>query len=144
MLQALFGYDATVLDASVIARAGVDETIRATLAMPGIPVAEIRASMWSRSLLSSRLEIVGSDGSLAVRWPFQPQVGVRIRVRTAEGTIVHRVDRKSTYRWQLEAFRDSVLHGSPVESPVADSVAMMTVIDAIYERAGMRPRQPLR
>ena len=143
MLQALFGYDATVAGAIATTRNGVDASMVATLAFPTLPSATVTASMWSRHVFGSRVEIVGDSGSLRVSWPYHPQAGGRIRLRSAAGTRTVKVDRGSTYGYQLDAFRDAVLLGKPPPSSLADSVAMMGLIDEIYRRAGLRPRQPI-
>jgi predicted dehydrogenase len=142
MLQALFGYDATVTSATATTRDGVDASMVATLAFPDLPSATVTASMWSRHVFGARVEIVGDGGTMRAQWPYHPQVGGRIRLRSAAGTRTVDVDRGSTYRYQLEAFRDAVLLGKPPASSLTDSVAMMTVIDEIYRKAGLRPRQP--
>jgi predicted dehydrogenase len=55
----------------------------------------------------------------------------RVKVRGAK---------KPTYSYQLEAFTTAVLHGGPVLTPPADSIANMRTIDAIYEAAGLPVR----
>jgi predicted dehydrogenase len=144
MLQALFGYDATVLSATASCRGQIDTSLNARLAFPGIPHATVFSSMWSHRLLGSRLEVIGTDGVLRVGWPFTPQVGGRLHVRTATGRVTYPVDRGSTYGYQLNAFRDSIRSGTPIASPLAESVAMMRTIDQLYEAAGMRRREPQR
>ena len=144
LLQALFGYDATVLSATASCRGQIDTSLNARLAFPGIPHATVFSSMWSHRLLGSRLEVIGTDGVLRVGWPFTPQVGGKLHVRTATGRVTYPVDRGSTYGYQLNAFRDSIRSGTPIASPLAESVAMMRTIDELYEAAGMRRREPLR
>jgi predicted dehydrogenase len=46
-----------------------------------------------------------------------------------------------TYTCQLRAFAAAVLDGRPVLTPPSDSIANMTVIDAIYEAAGLPLRK---
>ena len=48
--------------------------------------------------------------------------------------------KKSTYRYQLEAFRDAVAEGKPFPTTTAEAVKNMKVIDAVYRAAGMQPR----
>jgi len=90
-----------------------------------------------------RLTITGTEGELSVSSPYHPQFGGKIRIRSHSGTTKQRVSGSSTYALQLEAFRDAIQSGTPLKSGLEDSVAMMRVIDSIYLKAGMRPREPL-
>ncbi|MEV6133876.1 hypothetical protein AB0M05_45005 [Streptomyces violaceusniger] len=64
-------------------------------------------------------------------------------MRGKEGKRVEHVSKRSTYAYQLDAFAAAVLRGEPVLTPPADSVANMTVIDAIYTSAGLPIRRPV-
>jgi predicted dehydrogenase len=142
MLQHLFGYDATVLEASASMRNGVDATMTATLGLPGGVTATVAASLWSRRLLGSGLTIIGSQGHLRVGWPFLPQLGGRIRIRSGRSRTVRALP-GSSYGLQLIAFRDAIESGAPLASVPDQSIHMMRVIDDIYLAAGMAPRQPI-
>jgi predicted dehydrogenase len=63
-------------------------------------------------------------------------------VRTPGYRRVEHFPRRSTYSYQLEAFRDAVRGGEPALTGVADAVRNMTVIDALYRAAGLEPRSP--
>ena len=52
-----------------------------------------------------------------------------------------RVPGEPTYTCQLRAFAGAVRDGTPILTPPADSIANMSVIDAIYQAAGL-PLRP--
>jgi predicted dehydrogenase len=61
-------------------------------------------------------------------------------VRTVTGTRSERVNGEASYVHQLRAFVGRVRHGTPVPTGPEDAIANMRVIDAIYDRAGLRRR----
>lgn len=115
----------------------------ATLQFPDGPSATIKASIWSASFKLPRLTITGTEGQLSVSSPYHPQFGSTIRIRSRSGTVKQRVSRASTYTLQLAAFRDAIQQGTPLKSRLNESFAMMRVIDQIYLKAGMNPREPI-
>ena len=95
-------------------------------------------SLYGARLLRIGFRAVGSDGELRVFNPAGPQLLHRFTVRRNDGSSRHeRFPRIPTYRYQLEAFRDAVVDGTPVLTGPSDSVANMAVIDAVYEAAGL-------
>jgi len=122
---------------------GIDRAMTATLQFPDGPSATIRASIWSAMFELPRLTITGTEGRLSVSSPYHPQFGSTIRIRSRSGKTKQRVSRASTYELQLAAFRDAIQRGGPLKSGLQDSLAMMRVIDEIYLKAGMTPREPL-
>ena len=143
MFQSLFGSAPEVLEASALKSGEIDRAMSATLQFPGGPRATILASIWSASFRLPRLTITGTEGRLSVSSPYHPQFGSTIRIWSGSGKAKQRVSRASTYTLQLEAFRDAIRNGTPLKSGLKDSLAMMQVIDAIYLKAGMQPREPL-
>ena len=121
---------------------GVDRALRAELRFPDGPTGRLVCSMWSHSLLRLSVRVSGERGELRVLNPIAPQFPHRMTVRTADGHRVEHFARRPTYTYQLEAFRDAVVDGTPVLTPPADSIANMAVIDALYRAAGLDPRQP--
>ncbi|MFC4590876.1 Gfo/Idh/MocA family oxidoreductase [Sphaerisporangium corydalis] len=64
--------------------------------------------------------------------------GMRRRTVTASGMRRReRVPGEPTYNYQLRAFTAAVQHGTPTLTPPQDSIANMTVIDAIYQKANL-------
>ncbi len=123
---------------------GIDRRMEARLAFPGGVDGSVTVAMWSGTLLSLRAEVVGTRGSLTVSRLLSPQFFARLRVRTAARRWSEGTTRRPSYAFQLEAFRDAVAGDrTRVLTGPADSVANMSVLDAVYAAAGMEPRAPL-
>jgi predicted dehydrogenase len=119
----------------------VDRAMRAELRFPGGHRATVHCSMWSKSLLHVAARVVGDDGELTVLNPIAPQAFSWLTVTSGDGRRREFPSRRPTYDYQLGAFCDAVLRGRPILTPPSDSVANMTVIDAVYRAAGMQPRR---
>jgi hypothetical protein len=98
--------------------------------------------MLSARILSLHLRVVGRRGIIRVFNPLMPKLFGSIRIRTERGTRLELARRTDTYLHQLDAFVDAVNDGVPFPTTVDDAVANMTVIDALYTAAGLRPRRP--
>ncbi len=99
--------------------------------------------MWSRSLLRLAVHVTGERGTMRVFNPIAPQFPHRLSVRTEGGRRVERFASRTTYAYQLEAFRDAVNGSTSANlTPPSDAIANMGVIDDIYRAAGLEPRQP--
>ena len=138
-LARLLGGDApTVVDATAKLRShDVDRAMTARLQFPGGHTGQVKASMWSSTLLRISAAATGELGSLHVLNPVGPQFFHRLVVRVGGAKRVERLSRRPTYEFQLEAFCDAVLRGGPVLTPPEDAIANMRVIDAIYAAAGL-------
>lgn len=125
-----------------LAKPDVDRWLRAELRYSDGLSGSMTCALWSSTLLSVRVKVTGDRGTLSVFNPTGPQFGYRMTLRVDGAKRRVRVDgaKKPTYSYQLEAFRDAVLHGQPVQTPPADSIANMRVVDAIYEAAGLPAR----
>ncbi|WP_371741892.1 Gfo/Idh/MocA family protein [Herbiconiux sp. VKM Ac-2851] len=137
----LFGSDAAVSRAQARTRGPIDRRMDATLTFPAGITATVSSAMWSFPLFEMSLTIEGSDGSLRVTFPFHPQMGSRIRIRRRGRSRTEMPTRKSTYDFQLEAFRDAVKLRSPVETNASAATAHLELLDAIYQEAGL-PLRP--
>jgi predicted dehydrogenase len=121
----------------------VDRAMDAELRFASGHTGRVHCSMWSSTLLRISARVVGEHGELRVSNPVMPQLWHKLVVIGAGGERrVERVSKRPTYEFQLEAFRDAVLHGAPTLTPPSDAVANLRIIDAIYRAAGMRPRVP--
>ncbi len=137
----LGGEEPSVLSATpTLHTPDVDRAMRADLQFPSGHTATVHCSMWSRSVLHLAARVTGDDGSLAVFNPVAPQTFSWLTVRSGGGRRTEFPSRRPTYAYQLDAFCEAVLRGGEVLTPPADAVANMTVIDAVYRAAGMRPR----
>ena len=137
MLRELFGAAPTVRSAHAKLRGDVDRMITAELDFPGGVSGRIVSSMWALRGVGAHLRIVGNSGRIDMPWPYHPQTAGRIKVRSAHGSRVEAVTRRSTYAIQLEAFRDALRGAAPVTTGVGEAVAQMETLAAIYAVAGL-------
>lgn len=144
LLRDLFG-EVTGMTATAKSRGEIDARLEAHLTHSGGVQSTLLSSIWSRRLLGSRLEVHGSHGRMRVGTPTHPQLGGRIRIDGIQGSRVERPDRRSTFDYQLEAFRDAVRGGS-VQTGAREAVAQLRTVDALYRAAGLstRPSSPAR
>jgi predicted dehydrogenase len=81
------------------------------------------------------LRIEGSAGTLDVHNPLAPQMGHDFLLTVNGEASEEQFSKKSTYAFQLEAFRDAVLHGVPVPTRGEDSLATIRLLSAIRDAA---------
>lgn len=139
-LTELFGAPERVVDARAWMTREVDRRVDATLSYPGGVEGTIVSSMWSSHLLSMKLRIRGTAGTVRVSFPYQPQLGTRIRVDGIDGKRTLRTDKRSTYWHQLRAFRDAIEAGTGVPTDARAGAKHMQLLESIYEAAGVAPR----
>lgn len=121
---------------------GVDRSMRADLEFPEGYSARMRCSLWSGRLLQISARVIGEHGQLRVINPVIPQYYHQLAVQVGGQRRVEHFSRRPTYAYQLDAFSAAVLRGEPVLTGPSDSVATMSVIDAIYRAAGLPVREP--
>jgi predicted dehydrogenase len=137
----LGGEEPTVVSATPkLLNPEIDRAMDAELVFPSGHTGTVHCSMWSRSVLHLAARVIGDRAELRVANPIAPQAISWLTVKAAGRRRWELASRRATYDYQLEAFCDAVLRGGPVLTPPADSVANMTVIDAVYRAANMRPR----
>jgi predicted dehydrogenase len=118
----------------------VDRAMSASFRFAGGVLGRMTASLWSGQLLRLDAKAVGDQGVMRVFNYVSPQTYNRLTV-TADGyTRRERVRGEPSYAYQLRAFAAAVRHGDPVLTTPEDAVANMTVIDAVYQAAGL-PRR---
>lgn len=120
----------------------VDRAMTAELRFAEGHTGRVRCSMWSSHLLALSAKVVGSRGEMRVFNPVSPQVIHRLGIRSSDGKRAERFSRRHSYAYQLDAFAAAVLRGEPVKTTPEDAVENMSVIDAIYQAAGLPLRQP--
>jgi predicted dehydrogenase len=118
----------------------VDLTLTAELRFPSGTVARVHGSMADDVGFAAELVAEGATGRLVVTNPLAPQHGHRIVVTVGSERRKERLDRRSTYAYQLDAFVDAVWNGTPLPTDGQDGVRNMKVIDAAYVAAGLPPR----
>jgi len=119
---------------------GVDRWMRADLRFPGGVTGRVTHALCSAHLIDARAIVRGERGTMSVLNPIAPQFLNRLKIRTGQGVRVERVAGEPSYTAQLRAFAAAVRGEAPMPTDGAHGVANMRVIDAIYEKAGLRPR----
>ena len=119
--------------------AGVDDTTRATLRFEDGSVGTINASFVEPDL-QWFLRATSDNGWVHAENPLAPQDGNRLEwdIDGEPGEI--EVGGPSSYEAQLAAFAAAVRGDRSLRISFEDSINNMTVIDRIYEAAGLEPR----
>ncbi len=125
---------------ALLASPQIDRFMEADFRFPAGATARMTCSLWSRVLLRTWALVRGTKGELRVWFPFQPHLFHRLKVRSEGGTRVERFSPERSYAWQLRAFAAAVRGEGPILTTAADAVANLRVIDAVYARAGLKPR----
>lgn len=138
LLRDLFG-EPTIHRARALERDGIDRMLEADLAFAGGITGRVESAMWAAVAPGTSLRIDGTLGRISVFMPYHPHAG-RITLDSRRERTRIRPDRRSTYSFQLEAFRDAIAGVGPNLTDAPAAVAQMTVLDALYEAAGMAAR----
>ena len=138
-LRTLSGEEPEVMRAAAVENGdGVDLALEADLLFPSGFRATVRCSMLEPSGAVRYVVINGSKGFLRVENPLSPQSGHRLTVELSDG---RRRDEtftlRSTYAFQLEAFRDAVENSQQPPTGGDDAIANMVTIDSLYRSAGL-------
>jgi len=82
-----------------------------------------------------RVEIYGTLGSLEIVVPFTPRPDETCRLihRTASETKEILIEAHDQYTIQGDLFSQAIINDTPAPTPLADAVANMKVIDAVFE-----------
>jgi len=118
----------------------VDRWMRAELRFEDGRSGSFECSLFALKLLAIRARVLGSRGELDVLNPVAPHLFHRLRVRADGRTRSESVPGEATYTHQLRAFAAQVRGGPRMSSDPRDAIANMRVIDAVYDRAGMKRR----
>lgn len=121
-------------------RPQVDHKMSADLVFEDGRTARIVCGMLSPRLFTSFLKVEGEAGSLRVLSPFQPHIFHRLALTTPAGSVRERVPGDNSYALQLRAFVKAVRRGTRLNTDPADAIGNMRLIDAIYEKAGLKKR----
>jgi predicted dehydrogenase len=118
----------------------VDSRMRADFAFADGRTARMTSDMLSPSLFRSFVRVHGVAGTLTVVNPYHPHWFHWISVRGQNGRRFERVRGGNSYALQLRAFAAAARGQAGLSTGPADAAANMRLIDAIYERAGLRIR----
>jgi len=140
-LRDVLGVQPTVTGATASDRQGIDASMDARLDYAGVR-GRVRAAMWTTPPLLIEASVTGSAGTMKVRMPYQPQVKGKISVDGPGLKLREKADPKTSYRFQLEAFRDAVAGSAANLTDTTAAIETMETIDGIYRAAGMSVREP--
>lgn len=121
----------------------IDRAMSADLVFQSGATGRVRASMWSRRVLSIQARAVGAAAELHVTNFVMPQLYHQLTVRAPrdQGGRLIRRERlprtPSSYACQLSAFAAAVLDGDQIITSATDAVANMSVLDDIYRACGL-------
>jgi predicted dehydrogenase len=137
--------EATVVSARPeLTKSGVDGSMKAKLKFANGVTADIHGSLVKYLPMAARIK--GSKGEIDIVSPFMPAaqtgnfvIDVYVMIHR-EGFRVHniRVPSITSYHAQLEAFCAAVRSGTQPITNAEEAVANMQLIDAIYEKAGLK------
>lgn len=115
---------------------GVDESITATLRFPSGILADVSCGMARGTPFRALFTVHCEHGAVEIENVVLPHRGHSIRERLNGGFRHHTIAGGTTYDYQLQALLDVVEGRSTPLTGGADAIGNMTVIDAIYAKAG--------
>lgn len=121
----------------------VDHKMTADLSFADGRTAHLECDMLSPRLFRSRLRVEGSDGHLQVFNPFHPHWFHRLSVKGRSGNLTEQGRGENSYALQLRAFVKAIRGEVKLNTDPADAIGNMRLIDAIYEKAGLKWRGSL-
>lgn len=127
-----------VSSSATLTPSGVDESMHADLMFPSGVAAHLRTNMGPGAQFKADLKLIGSRGEirfinpLAPHNPFVPGRLLSSHGREAEISPI------STYTYQLAAVKRALETGAALPTEGAMILRQQTVLDAIYEMAGLR------
>src|SRR5262245_15238536 len=118
----------------------VDHKMMADLSFTDGRTAHLVCDMLSPKLFSSFVRIEGDAGRLHVINPYHPHWFHWLTVHGVTGTHRTHVHGENVYALQLRAFAQAILGKLKLNTDPTDAIGNMRVIDAIYEKANLKPR----
>lgn len=118
----------------------VDVEMNAELRFKGGATAVIQGSMHADVDFKVVVEVGGSKGRMVIQNPLAPQLGHELRVTGDHGSRRTTFDKRSSYAYQLDAFLGAVQRGLSLWTDAQDALKQLTVIDACYQKSGLRLR----
>lgn len=118
----------------------VDRLMRAEFRFNNDVHARMGCSLAAFPPIKSYARVRGDTGELKISNPFVPQFFNRVVVKTQRGERQESFTREPSYYFQLRAFVDAVRGKDTNRTDGHDGARNMRVIDAVYEKAGLKPR----
>jgi len=124
-----------------LASEGVDRAMQAEVRFPSGAEGRINCSLFSSKFAKIAAVVRLEHGEIRAFNPVLPQFFHRLKWRKSGGAWTKETfPKKATYAYQLEAFRDAVVHGKSFITTTGEAVKTMKVVDAVYRAAGLEPR----
>jgi predicted dehydrogenase len=116
-----------------LADSGADTTTSATLRFPSGARGMIETTM--AGARSVWVLVEGDKGTMHVENPLSAAFPQSLKINVSGAETVETFTRRPSYAFQLEAFRDAVLHQAPVPTRGEDSLATIRLLTAIRDTA---------
>ncbi len=142
MLAPWAGGEPAVVSARAAERAGhpgVDERMDVELAFPGGATGRAYCDMADDERHRS-CRVIGDRGEATAVNFVLPHDDDRVVVSTGSGERVETLGTRTSYTYQLEAFRAHLRDSAPLPVDLDDAVATAELIDEVYRAAGLAPR----
>ncbi len=97
-------------------------------------------SMLSDVIFNISAVVIGERGQIYALNPYHPQWFYRLKVQSDRGNRAERIPAETSYVYGLRAFVSTVRGEGKLLTGPEDSVANMRVINAVYQKAGLKPR----
>ncbi len=117
----------------VTGASGVDDSLFGQMKFPGGVYAQFDSGF--RSPFRTHIEIVGSEGTITVPFPFKPGLNEKITLYREEKTETIKIPRQELYLGEVEDMADCILAGKTPRVTLADSRANVAAIVALLESA---------
>ena len=118
----------------------VDSRIEVDLKFPNGIDARVVCDMLSPRLFDSFVSIKGDAGEMKVFNPYHPHWFHWMSIRNSKGTWRGKTNGDNVYALQLRAFAGAINSEMHLNTNPDDAVNNMRLIDAVYEKAGLRLR----
>jgi predicted dehydrogenase len=118
----------------------VDYKMSANLSFADGRTAHLVCDMLSPKLFRSTLQVQGDAGNLYVINPYHPHWFNWLRVRGRNGSRAEHVRGENVYALQLHAFITAIRGEMKLNTDPTDAIGNMRVVDAIYQKAGLKQR----
>jgi len=112
---------------------GVDEAFMGQLRFANGLLAQVESGF--RSPYRTRMEFVGTTGSIEVNKPFKPELDSRIEIQYGDGAESIKIPNKDLYQGEIEDMENAVLDGKLQLISLETSRGNAVVINALIESA---------
>lgn len=123
-----------------VGRRGIDESFVGQMRFPGDAFAQFDCGF--RSPYRAGMEIIGSEGVIALPEPFKPGLNSSLELRRGDQLETINIPGQELYLGEVENMADAILNGAAPRISLADSRANVATLLALYQSA--REGRPIR